>query len=257
MTASLRIVLASISVLMLFSIWWFGSHTLKWDQTILPPPEAVLGVLNRGVIGGVMHVDILYTLYGAGAGLIIGSLVALVAGILVGESKTVSRFFYPVILGAQSMPTIAIAPLLAVWLGIDLGSKIILVAFSCFFPVFISTVAGLAATNGDLSDLFRVFAAGRFRTLWELRLPSALNYIFSGLQVAVVVSLIVCVVGEFVSSVHGLGHLIKVLSDQLDVSSMFAAIVLLALIGSIASAATRYLHRRIVFWQAAARVQTQ
>jgi NitT/TauT family transport system permease protein len=175
----------------------------------------------------------------------------------VAEFNVLSRFFYPVVLGVQAMPTVAIAPLLAVWLGIDIGSKITLVAVSCFFPVFIGTVAGLNAGHAELRDLYRVFSAGRVRTLWELKLPGALHYIFAGLQVAVVLSFIVCVVGEFVSSVHGLGHLIKALSDQLDVSTMFAAIVVLAVLGAIGATLMRMLHRRVVFWEISSRVQSQ
>jgi NitT/TauT family transport system permease protein len=257
MKAVLRFALALASTLGVLGLWFVGSHVGRIDQTILPPPEAVLGVLKRGLIDGAMYTDILFTLYGAAAGFVVGSAAALLAGMAVGEFKVLNRFFYPIVLGAQSMPTIAIAPLLSVWLGIDIGSKITLVAVSCFFPVFIGTVAGLNAVSADLNDLYRVFSGGRLRTLWELKLPSALNYIFAGLQVAIVVSLIVCVVGEFVSSVHGLGHLIKTLSDQLDVSTMFGAIVLLAILGSAGSALMRQLHYRVVFWEAASRVQSQ
>jgi NitT/TauT family transport system permease protein len=257
MNAPLKIALGLLSTLAVLGSWFVGSHIGHIDPTILPPPEAVLGVLKRGLIDGTMYTDIWFTLYGAGAGFLIGSLAGLFAAIVINEFRVLSRFIYPVILGAQSMPTIALAPLLSVWLGIDLGSKITLVAVSCFFPVFITTVAGLNAGNSDLNDLYRVFSAGRVRTLLELKLPGALNYIFAGLQVAVVVSLIVCVVGEFVSSVHGLGHLIKALSDQLDVSTMFGAIVLLAVMGATASALMRLLHRHVVFWEEPTGVQSQ
>jgi NitT/TauT family transport system permease protein len=257
MSATMRAALALIGVAAVFAAWFFASHVLQVDPTIVPPPESVLSVLSRGVIGGSMDTDILFTLYGAGAGFVAGSAVAFVAGIIVSEFPILNRFVYPVVLGAQSMPTIALAPLLSVWLGIDIGSKIALVGLGCFFPVFLGTVGGLNAGNADLRDLYRVYSAGRLRTLWELKLPGALHYIFASLQVAVVVSLIVCVVGEFVSSVHGLGHLIKALSDQLDVSTMFAAIVLLAVIGAIASALCRFLHRRVVFWDSTTAVQSE
>src|SRR5262249_42998920 len=110
------------------------------------------------------------------------------------------------------------------------------------------------AGTGDLVALYRVFAAGRLRTLIEVKLPNALDYVFGGLEIAVMLSFIVCVVAEFVASTKGLGHLIKSLSEQLDVSAMFAAIATLPVVGAAAGAVVRSLRRRVVFWRAGARV---
>lgn len=257
MSRTKRSALAVLGTLVVFGLWFLASNVFRIDPTLLPPPGAVLGVLKRGVIDGTMYTDITYTLWGAMAGLLVGSLAGFMAGVAAGEFESVNRFVYPIVLGAQSMPTIAIAPLLTVWLGIDIGSKITLVAISCYFPVFIGTVSGLNSGYPELRDLYRVYSGSRWRTLWELKLPGALNYVFAGLQVAVVLSFIVCVVGEFVSSVHGLGHLIKALSDQLDVSAMFGAIVLLASLGAIAAGLMRALHRRVVFWEARTLVEAR
>jgi NitT/TauT family transport system permease protein len=249
-----KAVLPAIGVTIALALWSGAVHEFRIDPGILPSPYSVLRALKIGVIDGAMDIDIAFTVKASLLGFVAGSAAGALFGLLVGESVLLGRFVYPVILGAQSMPTIAIAPLLITWLGFEIGSKIVMVAVACFFPVFISIFAGMNAAPRDLLELYRVFSANRLRTLWEVKLPSALNYLFGGLQVAVVLSIIACIVSEFLASIHGLGHLIKDLSDQLDVSAMFAALVVLAALGALGTAALRWLHHRVVFWERAARV---
>jgi NitT/TauT family transport system permease protein len=254
MRALEAIALPIIGAALAIGAWAAAVALLHIDPGILPSPLGVLRALNSGLIGGRMHVDIAFTLQASLAGFIIGAATGLVCGLAVGEFRMLNRFIYPVVLAIQSMPTVAIAPLLIVWLGIDIASKMVMVALACFFPVFIATVAGMNAGTGDLVALYRVFAAGRLRTLIEVKLPNALDYVFGGLEIAVMLSFIVCVVAEFVASTKGLGHLIKILSEQLDVSAMFAAIATLAMLGAAAGAVVRGLRSRVVFWRAGARV---
>jgi NitT/TauT family transport system permease protein len=257
MRAIETVVLPVIGAVLAVLAWTAAVALLRVDPGILPSPLSMLRALHAGVLAGRMHADIVFTLEASLAGFVIGSTIGLVLGLMVGEFRVVNRFVYPVVLAVQSMPTVAIAPLLIVWLGIDIASKIVLIALACFFPVFIATVAGMSAGTGDLVALYRAFAASRLRILAEVKLPNALDYVFGGLEIAVMLSFIVCVVAEFVASTKGLGHSIKSLSEQLDVSAMFAAIVTLAILGATAGAIVRVLRRRVVFWRAGTRVVTE
>jgi NitT/TauT family transport system permease protein len=248
------ILLPLLGAVLVLGAWWGATDLLHVDPLILPAPAAVFAVLERGVVGGQMLTDIGFTVRASLLGFLIGSIVGFVAGAAVGELTALNRFVYPVVLGIQSMPTVAIAPLLIAWLGIDSRAKIVTVAIACFFPVFISTVAGMGAVKTELLDLYRVFSASRWRTVWELKLPSALHYVFGGLQIAIVLSLIICVVSELLASLHGLGYLIKTLGQQLDLSTMFAAIIILGALGALGSGIVRMLHRVVVFWEIESKV---
>ncbi|MBN8943161.1 MAG: ABC transporter permease [Rhizobiales bacterium] len=186
-------------------------------------------------------------------GFAIGSCVALVVGIVVAESRTVERFVFPYVVALQSMPKVALAPLLIVWFGFGLMSKVVLVALICFFPMFVNVVTGLRAARQELVDLYRAFSAARWQILWDVKIPSAAGAIFAGLQVALVLALLGAVVGEFVASQQGLGSLIQASSLSFDVPVMFVCIITLALMGLLASSAVRFAQRRIVFWEGGGR----
>jgi NitT/TauT family transport system permease protein len=147
------------------------------------------------------------------------------------------------------MPKVALAPLIIVWFGFGILSKIVMVALICFFPVFINTIIGIRSTDPNLIDLMRVFSASRFNIFLQVELPSASSYIFGGLQIAVVFGLIGTIVSEFVASQRGLGVLIQASSSNLDVASTFALLVTLGLIGVIGSELVSFIHRKVVFWE--------
>ncbi|XAH21106.1 ABC transporter permease [Xylophilus sp. GW821-FHT01B05] len=218
------------------------------DASVLPGPLDVLRALHVGLFQGALWGDALFTLAASLAGLAIGCGLGLAGGIWIGDSATAHRFLYPVAMGVQAMPMVALAPLLIAIFGLGAESKIAMVAISCTAPVFVGTVAGMGAANPDLLSLYRVCGAGRWRTLVDVKLPGALDYIFGGLQVAVALAFVSCVVAEFIASERGLGHLIKSLSSQLDMSAMFAAIAMLAIMGGGCGALLRVLHRRVVHW---------
>jgi NitT/TauT family transport system permease protein len=147
------------------------------------------------------------------------------------------------------MPTVAIAPLIVVYLGVGLASKVATVALLCFFPVFVNTVAGFHTTDRRLIDLYRASSSSRVRLLWDVKLPSAIDHIMASLQVAVVLAFVGCVVSEFVASTAGLGHVIKTFATDLNVAVMFAAIISLGAIGAITGFVVTHVHRRVVFWR--------
>ncbi|MGE0340291.1 MAG: ABC transporter permease, partial [Xanthobacteraceae bacterium] len=202
----------------------------------------------RGYIEGAFWNDFLYTLSSMLLGYIFGCSIAFLIGVLFVEFRGFERVLYPFVLGLQSMPKVALAPLILVWFGFGLGSKAVMVALVCFFPMFINTAVGLKATDSSLIDLMRAFSASRWRILTRIKIPSAASHIFAGLQISVVLGLIGAVVAEFVSSSQGLGYLINAATTTLDTSTMFAALISLAVLGIAGSQLIKILQRKLVFW---------
>lgn len=246
--------LLSIGVTVL--IWHLVVRIFDVEAFVLPAPADVLDAFEVGLIEGRLYPHIWFTLRATMIGLALGCGAAILLGVVLAEFRTLNQFVFPVVIGLQSMPLVAVAPIIIVWFGIGIGSKIFMVAQLCFFPSFVSTVIGLTLSKPELLDLYRTFSASRWHVLFHVKLPSAANHIFGGLQIAVVQSFIGCVVAEFIASKEGLGFLIKALSSQLDLSMMFAAIITLSVMGAAAGLLTNFLHRRIVFWEEPARAKT-
>ena len=216
---------------------------------VLPLPADIGNALWRGWVGGTFWEHAWFTLQGALGGFALGAVLGVIAGVVVAEVRIARLVFYPLVVLVQSMPTVAIAPLIVVYLGVGLPSKIATVAVLCFFPVFVNVVAGVQAADPRLVDLYRASAASRLRILLDVRLPGAADALFSALQVALVLSFVGCVVSEFIASRAGLGHVIKTFATDLNVSVMFAAIISLAVIGAVLGLALARLHKRVVFWR--------
>ena len=250
-TGTCNVLLPLMGIASFFLVWWFAGVTWGIDPAVLPGPEDVLHALIGGFVHGTIIEHIGFTVVATLSGMVVGCSMGFLAGLWVGESVQANRFLFPIVLGMQSMPIVAVGPLLIVWFGIGISSKIALVAISCFFPLFVSTVAGVNSAKPELLDLYRVCGAGRLRTLFDVKLPGALHYVFGGLEISVALGLISCVVAEFIASQKGLGYLIKSLSGQLDVSMMFAAIITLAVMGACGAHLVRLAHRYFAGWEPA------
>ncbi|WP_442595212.1 ABC transporter permease [Parapusillimonas sp. JC17] len=233
------------------SVRWFGV-----PNYLLPPPLDVFKAFWHGYSTGLLWPHLLTTAAETLLGFILGCSVALVLGGLVAEYKLLEKAVYPFVVALQSMPKVALAPLLLVWFGFGLMSKVVLVALICFFPMFVNVVSGLRSARPELIDLYTAFSATRFQIFKDIKLPSALPAIFAGLQIAIVLSLLGAVVGEFVASQQGLGSLIQAASLNFDLPTMFACIVTLALMGALATMTMQYVQRRVLFWETGSRNTT-
>ena len=233
----------------LLGVWISSLAWFRIPDYILPKPSAVLVSLKVGYIDGLYWPHLLVTLEAIIFGYLIGSALAFLLGVLLAESTTFEKFAYPYIIALQSMPKVALAPLIIVWFGFGLASKIVMVALICFFPVFISTVVGIRQADPNRIDLLRVFSASRAYIFLEVKLPSAAGHIFAGLQISVVLGLIGAVVSEFIASERGLGNLIQSSSTNLDLGATFAVLLTLAVMGIAGNVLVRMLHRKFVFWE--------
>ncbi len=238
---------ATLAVLVL--LWAWATQAGGLAKSVLPPPADVLAALRAGLVDGTLHAHVLATGRAALAGLVIGVGLGLSAGALIVLVPLLEAFLLPLVTAVQSVPKVALAPLIVAYLGFGAASKVFTAAMLAFFPAFIAAVAGLRSADRAHIDLFRACGASRFHTLLNVRLPAAAPYLLAALQVAVVFSLIGVVVSEFIAATEGLGYVIKARSQELDVSMMFAAIAVLCGMGVGAGLLVRLAQRRLVFWQ--------
>ncbi|MEJ5992692.1 ABC transporter permease [Ramlibacter sp. PS3R-8] len=231
----------------------FWSLAIGWFSVpnyILPTPTAVFDAVWVGYIEGKYWEHVAFTLQNILVGYVCGCTLAIILGALLAESRNFERFVYPYIIALQSMPKVALAPLIIVWFGFGNLSKIIMVALICFFPLFINTSVGIKQTPPALVNMMRVFSASRTEIFFRVKLRAALGHIFAGLQIGIVLGLIGAVVAEFVASNKGLGYLIAAAQANFDVATMFASLVGLITIGVAGTQIIRMLHKRIIFWEA-------
>ncbi len=238
-----------ILAVILFMVGWHYAVTFfKVPSYMLPTPGVVVEAFIDGYASGRYLPHLFTTLQEMILGYAFGCGFAFMLGALVAEWKLLDRIVYPFVIGLQSVPKVALAPLLLVWFGFDITPKIILVALICFFPVFINAATGFKSADPNLLRLYRAFSASRGTIFWNVKLPSAAQNIFAGLQIAVVLALIGAVVGEFLSAKQGLGFLIQQSTLSFDVATMFASIISLSMIGVVFTFVLRKLEMKIVYW---------
>jgi ABC-type nitrate/sulfonate/bicarbonate transport system permease component len=163
-------------------------------------------------------------------GLAIATILGLALAILIDLSLWLRRAFYPLLIISQTIPMVALAPLLVIWFGFGLTPKVIVVALYCFFPIVVACADGLASTDHDLMKLLQSMKASRWQTLWLVRLPGAMPGFFSGLRIAATYSVTGAIVGEYVAAQQGLGIYMEVASRADAIVLVFAAIVVTAVL---------------------------
>ncbi len=207
--------------------WEWAVRAFGIPFYILPAPSRIarLAVADRGLLLGEAAVTLLEILLGFGIALVVGIGLAL----LIFASRTVERAVYPLVIASQTVPVFAIAPLLIVWLGYGMLSKVAMAALIVFFPIVVNTVDGLRAADPDAVNLLLILGATPAQVLLKIRAPAALPFVFSGIRIAVATSVIGAVIGEWVGATQGLGFLMIHANAQLHIDLVFAAIAVLSL----------------------------
>jgi NitT/TauT family transport system permease protein len=231
--------------------WEASVRVFKLPDYILPPPAEVLAALGRGMAAGFYegyHVHIAYTLGEALAGFVIGSVVGVLVGTVLSQFQFIERASLPYIMAFQALPKVAIAPLFVVWFGFGVTSKVVIVSLLTFFPLLVNSMSGFHTVDRQVLDLMRSLVASRLEVFWKVKLPHALPFIFAGLEMALVYSLIGAIVGEFVGARHGLGVLILQMNSSMDVAGVFSVLVVLSVVGAALHVALTRIRRRVIFW---------
>ncbi|WP_207541113.1 ABC transporter permease [Sabulicella rubraurantiaca] len=239
-----------VTLVLILGAWQFATGPGGLPSYLLPAPWPVAWAIWDGLVGGAFWPHLGFTLTATLTGFAIGSVSAILVGALVAESRLFERFVYPYLVAIQAMPKVALAPLILVWFGFGLASKVVLVALICFFPLLVNTITGIRGADRDLVEMARSFSRSPAFVFLHVKLPAAAPGIMAGLQIGIVLALIGAIVGEFVASDRGVGYLIGSATVNMNVTAMFAGVLVLAAVGMAGSAIIRALHRRVVFWEA-------
>jgi ABC-type nitrate/sulfonate/bicarbonate transport system permease component len=219
---------AIATALALLILWEVLVEVLDVQRWLLPPPSVISIELFESFDIFVHHAGTT-TLE-----IVLGFVVSVVLGVVIASgivwSRTVERSIYPIIIASQTIPIITLAPLLIIWVGTDIMSKVIVIVLFTFFPIVISLVTGLRSVDQEMVDMFRTLGASPWQTFRKLMIPSALPNFFAGLKVAAVVSVIGAVIGEWFGASAGLGWLMKLAGPQFQTARVFAAIVVLSIL---------------------------
>jgi NitT/TauT family transport system permease protein len=237
--------------LLLIGFWEAAVRIFAVPNYILPAPSQVAVSLYRGVASGILVYHFGFTALQTLSGFLIAAVVGVLIGTLVTQFKILDLVFYPWVVSIQTLPKVAIAPLIIVWAGYGIQSKIVIVMLSALFPILVNTIVGMRSCDQGKLDLMRSLQATRWETFRMVQLPNALPFIFAGLNVSIVFAILGSIVGEFVGSRAGLGNQILEANVQFNVALIFAVLVILALFGLTLSTIMRAIERRVLFWHSA------
>ena len=232
------------------AVWEAVVRFFEIPLFILPTPSNVFMALWRGITSSLYVDHIWITLTETLMGFVVGTSLAFLFGTVIALSRPVEYFLYPFIVMFQSMPKVALAPLIIVWFGLGLASKVVNAALVAFFPLMVNTIVGLRSAEEDKVNLMKSLAATRTQIFWMLQLPNAMPYIFAGLEMAMIFALIGAIVAEFVGAQSGLGMLIQSMNFTMDVAGQFSVLLLLSLIGLGLNWIVAGVRKRVLFWDA-------
>jgi len=236
-----------------FVVWQLGVMLMRPPEYILPAPVAIFREMLSAPLWYLDHCmrTIGATLLGFLIALVIGSLSAV--GIV--YSRVLENTLYTLLVALNSVPKIALAPLFIIWMGTGLSSKIAISFLIAVFVIVVDTVLGLRSLDPDAIDLFRSLRGRPWQTLLWLRLPNALPHLFSGMKVAVSLALVGAIAGEFVASQAGLGYVILSAQGTFQTTRVFAAIVLLGIIGTALFFIVDFIERIVCPWHVSHRAR--
>jgi NitT/TauT family transport system permease protein len=241
--------LGFVSLLIGLLGWWLAARISGLPAFILPSPGSVWARFLIAIADGSLLFHAGVTLLEIMLGLAAGVLLATVLGYLVAKSRTLERALSPYLVASQAVPLVAIAPLLVIWFGPGMASKVLICALIVFFPVLVNTVVGVRAVPPSLHDLMRSLHASRREILFKLEIPASLPIFLGGLRIGATLSVIGAVVGELVGADSGLGFLINVGRGQYDTALVFVAVFTLIALALLLYGVVIFLERRFLNWQ--------
>ena len=236
----------SLTLLLIVIAWQVFVSVATVPAFILPSPTSIAAMALKWQqqIPGHFLATLTETLVGFALSIAVGIPIA----VLVVSSPLLSNTIYPILLVFQSVPKVAIAPLLLIWVGYGALPKVLVVFLVCFFPIVIGTAAGLQSAPPEMVDLVRALQANRVQTFVKVRFPWAMPQIFVGLKVAITLAVVGAIIGEFVGADQGLGYLIMVSSSQVNTALAFASMVLLSMMSIALFYLLEWIEHLVVPW---------
>jgi len=248
-----EIVLAPLLLVVVVLAWEYGVIWLDVPTYILPPPSRIAFAMWQGLDAGIfdrggywLHAGV--TVAEVLLGFFIGSGVGLILGTVISQFRILEATLRVYLVAIQSLPKVALAPIIVMWFGFGLTSKVVIICLLTFFPLLITSMAGFKAVDAERLELMRALGARPWQIFWKVRFPSALPYIFAGLDMAAVLAVVGAVVGEFVGAQRGLGTLILSMNAQMDTAGTFSVFIILAIVAIVIHKTLRVIERRVLFW---------
>jgi len=243
-----------VFVVVVFAVWWFVTAEGLVAPYVLPSPADTWAAATENVDYLAHHTYV--TTYETVVGFAIAVVVGVLVAVLMAYSRGTEKTLYPIILVAQVIPKIAVAPLFVVWLGFGLAPKITVAVLMAFFPVVISGLAGLRSVDPEILQLTSTMGASRIKTFAKVMFPASLPQLLSGLKVAATLAVTGAVVGEFVGGNDGLGYVILQANGNIDTAMLFAALFIMSGLGIVLFAIIQVAERFLIGWHASRRVDS-
>ncbi len=227
-------------------VWQFYTQFFGVSRIVLPSPVDIFwaSVVNWKVLLRESWPTFLESVLGFALAVAIGIPFA----VCVATSRVLNLTLYPILIATQSIPKVAVAPIILIWFGLGMQSKLVIAFLVAFFPIVVDTAAGMRATPAGLLELARSLRASPLQVFMKVQFPAALPFIFAGSKVAVTLAVIGAVIGEFIGSVNGLGNLLLSANSQLDSPLAWAALVWLSVLGILLFAAVVVVERIVMPW---------
>lgn len=237
-----------VAAAVIFVVGWQLIVTVgKYQPFILPGPGLVAERFVSGWTGGIIGPHFLTTLSEVLLGLLVGASAGIMSGILLARSRLAARMLSPYIVAAQATPILALAPLIALWFGTGLASRMLICALICFFPIAVGTMVGIRSVDPRLLELGRSLRATRWQQLASIEVPSAMPQIMGSLRIGVTLAVVGAIVAEWAGGDRGLGVLINLSRGSMfDIPLMFATLVTIAMLGVVLYLIVVAIERRVI-----------
>ena len=244
--ALLRLLFPLAGAAIILIAWHLYVVLLRVPLVVLPNPlqVAVSMVTHSKILLDDAWITLLECIYGFALAMGIGIPIAVVMT----YSRIANLMFYPLLVASQSIPKVAVAPILLIWFGTGIESKLAMAFVIAFFPVVVDTATGLRSTSPELLELARSLQCSRLQTFFKIQLPSAMPSMFSGAKIAVTLAVIGAVIGEFIGSNQGLGNLLLTANSQLNSALVWASLVVLSVLGMILYGAVVLAEKILMPW---------
>ncbi|MEO3931162.1 ABC transporter permease, partial [Micromonosporaceae bacterium B7E4] len=237
-----------VLLVLFLGVWQFAVSVVGVSEFILPAPlqvgRSLVGMLDDPGTWGHVRVTLVEVLVGFVVALLVGTGL----GAVLGRMVWLERALQPAMVAFQVVPKVALVPIFVIWFGFGMTSKIVMAAILAFFPIMLNVLLGVRSVDRGHRDVMRGLGASRWATFRDLELPSTLPYIFAGAEVGIVFAVIGAIVGEFLGGSEGLGYLVVSSLNSLDAPTLFAVIVILAVLGSLLYLAVTTTKRLVIPW---------
>jgi len=239
--------LTFITFIIIILLWEFLIKIFKVNQIIVPTPTNIFISITNNF--SLLITNTWVTTFEAIVGFLIGFLLAFVFASIFVFSKNIKKAIYPYAIALKATPIYALGPVLVVWFGTGIWSKIVMSALVCFFPILVNLVKGFTAVEEDALNLFKTYGASKVQIFYKLRIKNSYSYLFPSLKIASTLAVIGATIGEFIGASKGIGYLIVNSSYYLNTSLMFAAIIFISVVGILFFYLIDYIEKKMVFWE--------